>query len=80
MGTEEIIEHPRRKDISGCRQLYWNALSALKKAGKTIFPAKESFYEALEQGHTPGKPLYEEDFDDFLDRTYGIAPEEDPEW
>ena len=51
-----------------------------KKEEFPLFPEKELFYDQLDAAFPNGKPLYEDSFDAFLDRHYGIVENDYPDW
>ena len=62
-------------------ELYRNAQKCFDKEAHEIFPFKEAFYVALEKYFPGDKPMYEDDFERFLEQTYGESPEDDePVW
>ena len=54
---------------------YKDAVEALNNYDIPRFPVKESFYDALDEVYDPNKPFYREDFDRFLNDTYGEDPD-----
>jgi len=59
---------------------YQKAFANIEKKARKIFPLKEEFYTSLEKEFPANMPLYEEDFEAFLTKTYGIAPDDEPDW
>ena len=55
-----------------------------KNSSEIILPAKEEFFEALENFRDPNKSIYRDEFEDFLNTTYGEMDEEEeerePDW
>lgn len=80
MDTVMMLEEPEEYDEN--YELYKNAfqLSNTEKNGRKIFPMKEEFFASLENYFPANKPLYEDDFDQFLIDTYGEAPDDEPDW
>jgi len=54
--------------------------SLQKKHEFPVFPKKRVFYDKLEEAFPPKAPMYEDDFDNFLEKTYGVSGDEEPEW
>ena len=54
---------------------YIDAVGALNKGDIPRFPTKKSFYDALDKVYDPNKHFYREDFDRFMDDTYGEDPD-----
>ena len=54
---------------------YRDAVGSLNKGDTSRFPVRESFYDALDKVYDPKKPFYREDFDRFLNSTYGEDPD-----
>ena len=42
-----------------------------KKEELPLFPEKKLFYDQLDKAFPKGTPMYEENFDDFLEKNYG---------
>ena len=50
---------------------YNNAIESLINYDIPKFPVKESFYDAIDKVYDSNKPFYRDDFDKFLNDTYG---------
>jgi len=67
--VDNLTTYP--KDYEPSTSEYRNAVESLNKNGTPRFPVKEDFYDALDKVYDPQKPFYREDFDRFLNETYG---------
>ena len=82
MGTEDMEEYPEahRED----QDRYRKAVERLNSGSLKRFPTRNGFYEELDRIYDPAKPMYRNDFDQFLNDVYGIDPDpfetEDFEW
>lgn len=54
---------------------YRAVIKSLTKSSIPRFPVKDEFYKALDKIYDPKKPLYRNDFDRFLNDTYGEDPD-----
>lgn len=59
---------------------YKNSITVLNNQSKKIFPTKEEFYKLLEIYHTTGTPLYEEEFEEILEKEFGPACDDESDW
>ena len=73
IGSDDIDDYPYefKKD----EELFYTALGDLINPKVPRFPVREDFYRALDKFHDPSEPLYEDIFQDFLDKTYGVDPD-----
>ena len=76
---EDLLSAPSDYPDSFAR--YEECLNSLNKKEKLpVFPEKKLFYNLLEKNFPVGTPLYKDNFDTFLEKTYGVADDEDPDW
>ena len=62
-------------DFETSRDHYRQAIAKLNKDGKMIFPIKEEFYRKLDEIYDVAKPFYRNDYETFLNDTYGQDPD-----
>lgn len=73
IGTDDIDDYP--DEFEKDDKLFYGALNGLLNRKPPRFPDREDFYMALDRFHDPAEPLYEDIFQDFLDKTYGVDPD-----
>lgn len=76
--TEDLIKYTTT--FTHDSKIYTCAFANLKKKGKKIIPTREEFFRLLEEENAPDKPMYQDDFDKMLEKEFGPAPEDDPDW
>ena len=72
-GVDDIEEYPdeHEEDV----RLYNEAIAQLNAGDANRFPVRQEFYEAMDESFDPSKPMYRNDFDQFLNDKYGIDPD-----
>lgn len=73
MDVEDIEIYP--DEFRADADLYYNAVENLNKNGQKRFPVRTEFYRELDKIYDPSKPMYQDDFDRFLNDTYGEDPD-----
>jgi hypothetical protein len=73
MGVDDIEEYP--DDHEEDARLYNEAIAQLNAGDANRFPVRQEFYEAMDESFDPSKPMYRNDFDQFLNDKYGIDPD-----
>ena len=71
--VSEIEEYPDEYRVDA--DLYYNAVEKLNADGQKRFPVRTDFYIELDKIYDPSKPMYQDDFDNFLNDTYGEDPD-----
>ena len=71
--TDNLTTYP--EDYEPSTSEYRDAVGSLNKYNVPRFPVRESFYDALDKVYDPKKPFYRDDFDRFLNDTYGEDPD-----
>ena len=73
MGIDDIEEYPDEHEEDAA--LYNEAIAQLNAGDANRFPVRQGFYEAMDEAFDPSKPMYRNDFDQFLNDKYGIDPD-----
>lgn len=60
------------KEFEKESKLYREATDALNADGVKRFPVRSDFYDEMDKIYDPTKPMYREEFEKFLDETYGV--------
>jgi len=71
--TDNLNTYP--DDYEPSTSEYREAAKSLNSCSIPRFPVKEEFYKALDEVYDPKKPFYRDDFDRFLNDTYGEDPD-----
>ena len=71
--TDNLNTYPNEYEPSTSE--YRAVVKSLTKSSIPRFPVKDEFYKALDKIYDPKKPLYRNDFDRFLNDTYGEDPD-----
>lgn len=77
LGSEELLD--LMEENTECRSAYSESLASLSKASPA-FQTKEQFYQSFELAFCNKQPIYEDDFEQFLDQVYGTVRTEEPDW
>ena len=72
MGIDDIEEYPDEHEEDA--RLYNEAIAQLNAGDANRFPVRQGFYEAMDEAFDPSKPMYRNDFDQFLNDKYGTDP------
>ena len=79
IGTEKLSR--RSSAYKASRTNYMESKSQLKRKEEfPLFPQKSKFYKGLDRLISSGKKLYRNDFDQYLEETYGPCDENAPEF
>ena len=68
--SEELLSYSDDYPTSSSRYVEFRK-HLNKKEELPVFPEKKLFYDQLEKAFPKGTPMYEENFDDFLEKNYG---------
>ena len=52
--------------------IYHEAVDALNSGRQKRFPVRSEFYDEMDNIYDPTKPMYRDEFEKFLDETYGV--------
>lgn len=71
--VEDMYTYP--DEVGKSLDQYEKAIDTLNKDGRNRFPVREEFYNELDKVYDPAKPFYRNNFEDFLNDTYGQDPD-----
>ena len=71
--VDNLSTYPEEYEPSNSE--YRDAVGSLNTGDTLKFPVREDFYDAMDKVYDPSKPFYRDDFDRFMNDTYGEDPD-----